>query len=257
MDVQELNKSQLILLAILLSFITSIATGIVTVTLMQQAPASVTTPIDRIVRQTVEKIVPGESSAGQTVVIKEEDLVVAAVAKNQTAIFSITKNGTDPTTGQYGEISAGRGFAVTENGIIVADATLAPDNETYFVTNASGKFKASFISTDNGKGISFLKIGDSVDGKSKVTFTVPTPGDLTKMKAGQKVLVIGGTISSFIYDGSPSLTMSVTKQNAGGLIADLDGNVLGISLSGDTLSFTSIQDINAALNPEPNASKAS
>ena len=47
MDIKDLNKSQLILLAILLSFITSIATGIVTVTLMQQAPSSVTVPINR------------------------------------------------------------------------------------------------------------------------------------------------------------------------------------------------------------------
>ena len=60
MDVKELNKSQLIMLAILLSFITSIATGIVTVSLMQQMPVNVTAPINRIVQQTVEKIVPSE-----------------------------------------------------------------------------------------------------------------------------------------------------------------------------------------------------
>ena len=74
MDIKDLNKPQLILLAILLSFITSIATGIVTVTLMQQAPASITVPINRVVRETVEKIVPvpGKETI-QTVVIKEEE----------------------------------------------------------------------------------------------------------------------------------------------------------------------------------------
>jgi len=61
MDVKELNKSQLILLAILLSFITSIATGITTVTLLEKAPQSVTVPINRIVLETVEKIVPAET----------------------------------------------------------------------------------------------------------------------------------------------------------------------------------------------------
>ena len=61
MDIQDLNKSQLILLAILISFVTSIATGISTVTLMQQAPSSVTVPINRIVKQTIEKVVPVES----------------------------------------------------------------------------------------------------------------------------------------------------------------------------------------------------
>src|ERR1700693_2855924 len=61
MDIKDLNKPQLILLAVLLSFVTSIATGITTVTLMQQAPPSFTAPVTRIVRETVEKIVPAES----------------------------------------------------------------------------------------------------------------------------------------------------------------------------------------------------
>ena len=121
MDIKDLNKPQLILLAILLSFITSIATGIVTVTLMQQAPSSVTIPINRIVRQTVEKIVPvpGKESV-QTVIIKEEDLVVDAIAKNQSALFSVTEESKD-VDGKTIEISAGHGFAVSNDGIIAAD----------------------------------------------------------------------------------------------------------------------------------------
>ena len=249
MDVKELNKSQLILLAILLSFITSIATGIVTVTLMQQAPVSVTTPINRVVQQTVEKITQIEGKPTvQTVVIKEEDLVVDAIAKNQSAIFTITKNGID-ANGQYTEISAGKGFIVSNNDTIVADASAVPGNETYFVKNSSGKFKAEFIST-NQKGFSFLKIGSPIDVKDKLAYTLPTFGDISKLKAGQKILVIGSIISSFIYDGNTSLTINATKGNTGGLISDLDGNVLGISLNNETTSFVSIGDIINILNPK-------
>ena len=88
MDIKELNKPQLILLAVLLSFVTSIATGITTVTLMQQAPSSITTPVNRIIKQTVENIrqVEGKTTV-QTVVVKEEDLVVDAIAKNESSIF--------------------------------------------------------------------------------------------------------------------------------------------------------------------------
>ena len=88
MDIKDLNKPQLILLAVLLSFVTSIATGITTVTLMQQAPASFTAPVNRVIRQTVEKIqqVEGKTTV-QTVVVKEEDLVVDAIAKNKSAVF--------------------------------------------------------------------------------------------------------------------------------------------------------------------------
>jgi hypothetical protein len=255
MDVKELNKSQLILLAILLSFITSIATGIVTVTLMQQAPVSIMTPINRVVQQTVEKITQVEGKPTvQTVVIKEEDLVVEAIAKNQSAIFTVTKNGLD-LNGQTIEVSAGRGFIVSNNDTLVADASLVPDNEIYFVENSSGKFKASFISTDKN-GFSFLKIGDPIDPKNKLVYTIPTFGDLSKLKAGQKILVIGSTISSFIYDGTPGLTINTTKANAGGLVSDLDGNVLGVSLNNDTISFVSISNIIKTLNPTSATPKA-
>jgi S1-C subfamily serine protease len=247
MDVQELNKSQLILLAILLSFITSIATGIVTVTLMQQAPVSVTAPINRVVKQTVEKITQVEGNQTvQTVIIKEEDLVVDAIAKNESAVFVISKEGLDEN-GKTIEISAGRGFTISTDGIIVADTSLVFDKENYFVKNSSGKFKAEFISTDK-KGFSFLKIGVPLDEKNKLAYTVPTFGDLNKMRIGQKILVIGSTISSFIYEGDSNLKINTTKATAGALVSDLDGDVLGIALNGEVGPFVLIGDIINALN---------
>jgi len=121
MDIKDLNKPQLILLAVLLSFITSIATGITTVTLMQQAPASFTVPVNRVIQQTVEKIQQVEGKTiTQTVVVKEEDLVVDAIAKNKSAVFSLTKEAQDPD-GKDIEASVGRGFAVSTDGMIVAD----------------------------------------------------------------------------------------------------------------------------------------
>lgn len=246
MDIKDLNKPQLILLAILLSFITSIATGIVTVTLMQQAPSSVTIPINRIVRQTVEKIVPvpGKESV-QTVIIKEEDLVVDAIAKNQSALFSVTEESKD-VDGKTIEISAGHGFAVSNDGIIAADGFLVTEGQVYYVKNSSGKFKAEFISL-NKNGFALLKIGAPLDEKNKIAFTLPTFGDLSKIKTGQKILVLGSSISSFIFDGNKDMKINVTKANAGGLVLDLDGEVLGIALSGDTVSFAPIDSIVEAL----------
>jgi S1-C subfamily serine protease len=254
MDIKDLNKSQLILLAVLLSFITSIATGITTVTLMQQAPASFTVPVNRVIQQTVEKIQQIEGKTiTQTVVVKEEDLVVDAIAKNRSATFSITKDGLNADF-TPGEISAGRGFAVSTNGIIVADALLVPNQTTYYVKNDSGKFRADFISTDKA-GFSFLKIAASVNGadKEKPVFTVPIFGDLEKMKIGQQVLVVGNTVTSSIFEGlnaNKNIDLTVAKTNAGGLVLDLDGNALGIALSPDAAtSFVSIKTINDALAP--------
>ena len=238
MDIKDLNKSQLILLAVLLSFITSIATGITTVTLMQQAPVAYTAPINRIIKQTVENIVP--NSTPQTVVVKEEDLVVDAIAKNKSAVFTITKDFIDQN-GVKTEISAGQGFVINNDKIIVADGSWVPSVENYYVKNNSGKFKANFLFSE--KGIAFLKIGDPLDEKQVVSFTVPTIGDLNKTKAGQKILILGTTISSFIFDGSLDIKINVTKSIAGGLVFNLDGEALGIALSGDATSFVSINTI--------------
>ena len=241
MDIKDLNKLQLLLLAVLLSFVTSIATGITTVTLMQQAPASFTTPVNNVIRQTIEKIqqVEGKTTV-QTVVVKEEDLVVDAIAKNSSALFSILEHNPDGV-----EIPAGFGFSISKNGIIVADTLLVQDKASYVVKNSSGKFKADFMFSDK-EGFSFLKIGAAVNGTDKLAFTVPDSGDLNKMKIGQKILILGGSVSSFIFDGNKDIQTNIKASNGGAIVLDIDGNALGIALSGTSVSFAPISAITNA-----------
>ncbi|OGI62922.1 hypothetical protein A2818_00625 [Candidatus Nomurabacteria bacterium RIFCSPHIGHO2_01_FULL_40_12] len=245
MDVQDLNKSQLILLAVLLSFVTSIATGITTVTLMQQAPASFTVPVNRVIKQTVEKIQQVEGkTVTQTVIVKEEDLVVDAIAKNKTASFAVSKETQDADFRTI-EVGVGRGFAVSTDGIVVVDGNLVGSTGVYYLKNDSGKFKADFVATDK-IGFSFLKIGAPLDEKNKIAFTVPQFGDLDKMKIGQKVLVLGSGISSSMFEGT-NININVTKVNAGGMVLNLDGEVLGIALYGEIADFASSKLITEAL----------
>jgi hypothetical protein len=198
MDIKDLNKPQLIMLAVLLSFVTSIATGITTVTLMQQAPTSVVTPINRVVRQTVEKIQQVEGkTVTQTVVVKEEDLVVDAIEKNKPSVFTATKEVIDEN-GKTLEVSLGKGFLVS-NGVVVVDGSMATDKGIYYVKNDSGKFKAELVSNDKS-GFSLLKIGASLDDKSKLVASLPAFGDIEKMKVGQKIIVLGNSINTLIFD---------------------------------------------------------
>ena len=92
MDLEHLTKHQIVLLTLLVSFVTSIATGIVTVSLVNQAPPSVTRTINQIVEHTVERVVPATQGAGtaaskpqtlvteKTIVVKDDDLAAQAVA---------------------------------------------------------------------------------------------------------------------------------------------------------------------------------
>jgi hypothetical protein len=56
MNIDDLSKSQLLLLTLLVNFVMSIATGIVTVSLLDQAPQTVTQTVNRIIEHTVETV---------------------------------------------------------------------------------------------------------------------------------------------------------------------------------------------------------
>lgn len=56
MNIEDLSKSQLLLLMVLVNFVTSIATGVLTVSLLDQTPPTVTRTINQLVERTVETV---------------------------------------------------------------------------------------------------------------------------------------------------------------------------------------------------------
>lgn len=141
MDIKDLNKSQLILLAVLLSFVTSIATGITTVTLMEQAPNSVTVPINRIVRETVEKIVPTQTPAptNNTGSLSEDDkklLEDLKAIKPLTMTLVLKGETTDK------DKVLGTGLFLGENKVVIASLIPPPsENEVYAIKSVLGEQK--------------------------------------------------------------------------------------------------------------------
>ena len=64
MNMESLTKTQIVLLVLLVSFVTSLATGIVTVTLVNQAPQPITHTINKVVEKLVAKEVPVKEKNG-------------------------------------------------------------------------------------------------------------------------------------------------------------------------------------------------
>lgn len=143
MDIKDLNKSQLILLAVLLSFVTSIATGITTVTLMQQAPPSVTVPITRIVRETVEKIVPAEPGPKtEALSLEQKKLLEELKAIKPLTVTLFLKGETEDKV-------LGTGLFLGDNKVVIASVIEGPkEGEVYVVRSVLGEQKVSKVTTE-------------------------------------------------------------------------------------------------------------
>jgi len=143
MDIKELNKSQLILLAILLSFVTSIATGITTVSLMQQAPASVTTPITRIVKQTVEKIVPAEVVNNAPALSEDQQKLLEDLKAIKPLTVSLFLKG------ETEDKILGTGLFLGDNKVVIASLIPLPsEGENYVVKSILGEQKVSKVTQE-------------------------------------------------------------------------------------------------------------
>jgi len=156
MDIKDLNRSQLILLALLLSFVTSLATGITTVTLMQQAPDSVTIPITKVVRETVEKIVPAKDIPAQAVLSEEEKDLLSQLKSMEysSAILLKIKDGEE-------EIIA-RGFYISNDIVVISKRIEEPNkDEKYIVKSVLGEQIVDSIKKEDSYSI--LKLVSKID----------------------------------------------------------------------------------------------
>lgn len=138
MDIKDLNKSQLILLAILLSFVISIATGITTVTLMEQAPSSVTVPVTRIVRETVEKVVPGETIIKTQELSAEQKKLLEDLKAIKPLTVTLILKGVNEDRSDDKVLATG--LFLGDNKVVIASVIKEPkDGEVYLVKSILGE----------------------------------------------------------------------------------------------------------------------
>lgn len=236
MDLEHLTKHQIILLTLLVSFVTSIATGIVTVSLMNQAPPGVTRTINQIVEHTVQTVAP--SVAGpvtttvKTVVVKDDDLVATSIQSLQKSVIRITaKGGTDLIA--RGVIIDVRGTALTDK------EALANSGATSFVAIlADGKTVPLTIKDDGATSSPIAIISLSVG--SSTGFAPAVLANTTKLQLGQSVLRVGGTgvdivgegvIAALPTAGSSLIQTSADSSTPGSVVGTLFGEVIGITTS--------------------------
>ena len=185
---EDLNKHQLILLTLLVSFVTSIATGIITFTLLKQAPVEVTQTINRVVERTIEKVVPEEGGGTVkevTTIVSEEDLILESIDKNVKSIVRLKTLGADGS-----EIVTGLGLVVSANGVIVADERNFGSGNYSVVFHDSAIYSIAKSFNDPDSSLVFLKVGKVVTDNYK--FYPSILGNPDVLKLGQTLIAVGG-----------------------------------------------------------------
>ncbi len=229
MEIEELNKSQVVLLTLLVSFVTSIATGIVTVSLMEQAPADVTRVIQKTVERTIEKVAPPEIQTKiitkeKTVIVSDSDLIATAVELNTPSVVRIY------TLGEAPEFVA-LGVVISAGGVVATDASKITDDTEYAVHSQSSEYSATVLRTSSTKQIALLELTD--------TTTVPRPASISasRTKLGSSAVLLSGldkiTVAQGLVTelGTDSFATNLDSDGIlpGAILINIDGNVVGIS----------------------------
>lgn len=209
---EHLTKQQLVLLTLLVSFVTSIATGIVLVSLLDQAPPAVTQTINRVVEKTIERVVQVPNQATvvtkETVVVRADDLVVSAVEKNAKSLMRIKK--VVGAGESRNEIVVGLGLIMSKDGLVATDlsvlneqydevGTPVPQSFLSFLSDDPiGEFKIVGVDAENDIVLLKIVLSEKLKGMS---FVPPTLGDANLLKLGQTVIALGGEEKNTVATG--------------------------------------------------------
>lgn len=266
---EELSKSQLVLLVLLVSFVTSIATAVVTVALVDQAPKPVTQTIQRV----VERVAAGgeaiekqkEEPKPQIVVVSDEEKIVRIVSDMLPSVVSIvaTKDlpvveqcfinpfGDDPFLKEFfGEVripsvcqsegktekrkvGSGSGFIVSRDGLIVTNRHVVQDTNAEYsvILNDGKKLPATILVRHAIYDLAIAKI------KSDEQFHPVSLGNSDTLRSGQRVIAIGNALGEF------QNTVSL------GVISGLRRSIVASTQGGKTEELTNLIQTDAAINP--------
>jgi len=240
---EDLSKTQIVLLCVLISFVTSIATGIITTVMVQKVPISVTQPITRVIQQTVERVQPKETVTQQAEVIVHRDEQIARVAdmirpyiahlyqdaqfitpalfiKNDTAIIPVNSIDT--------ELRATYNLQYNNNNFSIVQSSSTPSTQYITVSGTSTRISNELVWRDPKS----LMLGETVmalGGNDVVSVHVGriTRIDMSKLKEEGVAIISTDIVQSSDY---------------GLVLVDLSGDIVGIQSYNDEQTGTFISD---------------
>ncbi|MDP3762884.1 MAG: trypsin-like peptidase domain-containing protein [bacterium] len=250
----NLTKTQLVLLVLLVSFVTSLVTGIVSVSLVSQNALSPIQTISRVIERVSE---PQQTPVIQNALPSEEELIVRLVKNVSPAVVSVVAARDIPVIEQYfinpfgdneffkqflvpqyrqkgterRQISSGTGFFVSADGLIVTNRHVVEDAAADYsvVTNDGKKIAVKVLARDPVRDIAVLK----VEGTNHSFIPL---GNSDGLNVGQTVVAIGNALGEF------QNTVSV------GVISGLRRTVVASGLSSGPEILSQVIQTDAAIN---------
>ena len=217
----DMTKQQLVLLVLLVSFVTALVTGIVTVTLVNQAPPPVTQTIQKIIERSVgvlpEPLPKDERKELESAALARDVLIGDIISRVSSAVV---------------KISSGSGFFVSPDGYLVTNRHVVEDGDAEYsiVTNDKKILKAKVIARDPLNDLAVLKVeGDN--------FAFVKLGNSDDVKIGHTVIVIGNALGEFAN------SVSV------GIVSGLMRDIVASGARSGPEELTEVMQTDAAINP--------
>ncbi|MBU1091916.1 trypsin-like peptidase domain-containing protein [Patescibacteria group bacterium] len=270
----DLNRTQLILLVLLVSFFTSLVTGIVTATLVTQAPSPITQTVSRVIEKVIslppsQPSEPKQDSKPTTIIVTQEDMIIKMVEDSSSAVVSVVATKDLPVIEQYfvnpfendeffknffpsdvfpqfeipqyrqkgtekTKVSSGTGFFVSEDGFLLTNRHVVADKEAEY----------SIVMNDGRKYPAQVLARDTFQDiailkidSSEEKFNFISLGDSDGIKIGQTVVAIGNTLGEF------QNTVSV------GIVSGLNRNIEASDSQGNKEQLNGFIQTDAAVNP--------
>jgi hypothetical protein len=243
MNLEDLNKPQLILLTLLVSFVTSIATGIVTVALLTQTQSPIIRTINNVVERTIQQVSPSDPAPIKTTpAVSENSLVTSAIAsasKSLVRIYSVSTAGAAAsTTGTF----RGIGAVVSSDGVVLVPDSIAVPGRVYAAVIADGtEIPITIMSEGRGDtALMHMTLSSSTPSLSPATLGTPESlslGETAIALSGETRTAAAVGIISDIAPGSTSgaigsidATTPVSK-TPGSMLLNDQGMLIGLYIA--------------------------
>ena len=223
-----LNTQQIILLCLLVSFVTSIATGITVVSLLQQTPEPVSQTINRVIERTVESVAsnepieqiksiitntPAPDKEVVTVVVNQEDQTINAVTKNEGSIARIY---TSSRSSEFVTL----GVVLNKEGDIAVDKRMVSKILDYTAQYGARSFPVRYKASSETDDFVVLRIEEG----SPNDFVPASLGDSSGLRLAQSVISLSGSGNTSVSTGAVTSLATASDGSISAIRTSVDAN---------------------------------